>query len=112
MRHQAQKGYRGIFVGIPDHQKGYLVYVPNTRKIVPSYYVLSDESFSSALAYTSLPYPEAMAMCPEVTYTLYETYSKEQTGDIITFTHFEERNILTENKTIQKAVTNPITNQL
>ena len=25
MRHQAQKGFRGIFVGIPQHQKGYLV---------------------------------------------------------------------------------------
>ena len=24
MRHQAQKGFRGIFVGIPQHQKGYL----------------------------------------------------------------------------------------
>ena len=25
MRHQAQKGFRVIFVGIPQHQKGYLV---------------------------------------------------------------------------------------
>ena len=25
IRHQAQKGFRGIFVGIPQHQKGYLV---------------------------------------------------------------------------------------
>ena len=25
MRHQAQKGFRGIFLGIPQHQKGYLV---------------------------------------------------------------------------------------
>ena len=24
MRHQAQKGFRGIFLGIPQHQKGYL----------------------------------------------------------------------------------------
>ena len=24
MRHQAQKGFRGIFVGIPHHQKGYM----------------------------------------------------------------------------------------
>ena len=32
MRHQAQKGFRGIFVGIPQHQKGYLVYVSSTRK--------------------------------------------------------------------------------
>ena len=25
MRHQAQKGFRSIFVGIPKHQKGYIV---------------------------------------------------------------------------------------
>ena len=36
MRHQAQKGCRGIFVGIPEHQKGYLVYVPSTRKLISS----------------------------------------------------------------------------
>ena len=25
MRHQSQKGFHGIFVGIPQHQKGYLI---------------------------------------------------------------------------------------
>ena len=55
MRHQAKKGFRGIFVGIPQHQKGYLVYVPSTRKIISSYDVVFDERFSSALAYTSRP---------------------------------------------------------
>ena len=45
MRHQAQKGFRGIFVGIPQHQKGYLVYVPITRKVILSYDVRFDESF-------------------------------------------------------------------
>ena len=34
MRHQAQKVFLGIFVGIPEHQKIYLVYVPSTRKII------------------------------------------------------------------------------
>ena len=32
-------------------------------------------------------------MRPEVTYTLYATSSKEQTGDVITFAQFEEGNI-------------------
>ena len=49
MRHQA----RGILVGIPQHQKGYLVYVSSTRKVILSYYVVFDESFSSVLSYTS-----------------------------------------------------------
>ena len=98
MRHQAQKGFRGIFVGIPEHQKGYLVYIPSTRKVISSYNVLFDECFSSALSYTSQPYSEAMAMRPSVTYTLYATSSKEQTGDVIMFTQFEEGNLLTETR--------------
>ena len=52
MRHQAQKSFRGIFAGIPQHQKGYLVYVPSTRKVISSYDVMFDESFSSALGDT------------------------------------------------------------
>ena len=38
-----------------------------------------------------------MAMRPAVTYTPYATSSEEQTSDLITFTEFEEGNILTEN---------------
>ena len=37
MYHQAQKGFCGIVVGIPQHQKGHLVYVLLTRKIISSY---------------------------------------------------------------------------
>ena len=98
MRHQTQKGFRGIFVDIPEHQKGYLVYVPSTRKIIFSYDVVFDESFSSELAYTSQPYSEALAMRPSVTYTPYATSWKEQTGDVIIFAQFEEWNILTETR--------------
>ena len=98
MRHQAQKGFRGIFVGIPEHQKGYLVYVPSTRKIISSYDVVFDKSFSCALAYKSRPYSEAMTMRPVVTYTPYATSSKEQTGDVITFAQFEEGIILMETR--------------
>ena len=32
IRHQLQKGFHSIFVGIPQHQKGYLIYVPSTQK--------------------------------------------------------------------------------
>ena len=93
MRHQAQKGFCGISVGIPEHKKGYLVYVTSTRKIISSCDVVFDESFSSALAYTSQPYSESMAMRPSVTYTPCATSLKEQTGDIITFVKFEEGDI-------------------
>ena len=85
MCHQAQKGFCGIFVGIPEHKKGYLVYVPSTIKEISSYDVVFDKSVFSALSYTSRPYVEAMAMHPAVTYILYATSSKEQTGNVITF---------------------------
>ena len=52
-----------------------------------------------------------MAMRPSVTYTPCATYLREQTGDIITFTQFEEGNILSEIVTMQKAVTDPMTIQ-
>ena len=76
MCHQSQKGFRGIFVGIPEHQKGYLVYIPSTRKVISSYDVVFDENNSSALSYTSQPYSEAMAMCTAVMYTPYAMSSK------------------------------------
>ena len=98
MRHQAQKWFRGIFVGIPDHQKGYLVYVPSTRNIISSYDIVFDETVSSALSYTSRPYAKVIAMRSAVMYTPYATSSKEQTVNVITFAHFEEGNILTETR--------------
>ena len=74
------------------------MYVPSTRKVISSYNVVFDESFSSALSYTSRPYAEAMAMRPTVTYTPYATSSKEQTGDVIMFAQVEEGNLLTETR--------------
>ena len=48
------------------------------------------------LAYTSQTYAEAITMSPAVSYTPYATSSKEQTDNIITFSQFEERNLLSE----------------
>ena len=96
MRHQAQKGFRGIFVGVPQHQKGYLVYVPSTRKVISSYNVVFEKRFSITLSYTSRMYSEAMTMRPAAMYTPYATSLKEQTGDVITFAQFEEGGLLTE----------------
>ena len=97
MLHQAQKGFCGIFVGIPQHQKGYLVYVPSTRNIISSYDVVFDD-FSSMLSYTSKPYADTMDMHPDVLYTPYSKSPKEQTGDIITFAQFEEGDLLSETR--------------
>ena len=89
MRHQSQKGFCSIFVGISQHQTGYLVYVPSKRKIISSYDVVFDESFSIALAYTSQPYSEAIVIGPAVTYTPCAKSSREQSGNIITSAQFE-----------------------
>ena len=98
MRHQAQKGFCGIFIGIPYHKKGYHVYVPSTRKIISSYDVVFDEFVSSVLVYMSQPYSEAMDVSLSVTYIPWATYLRKQTGDIITFAQFEEGNILSETR--------------
>ena len=74
MSHQAKKGFRGIFVGISQHKKGYLVYIPSRIKVITSYDVVFYESFTSALAYASKPYSESMVMHPDVTYSTCDTY--------------------------------------
>ena len=98
MRHQAQKGFHGIFVVIPQHQKVYLMYVPSTMKIISSYNVVFDESFSSAFAYTPQPYSETIDMRLSVTYTPCDKSSREKTGNIITFAQFEEAGLLSETR--------------
>ena len=50
------------------------------------------------LEYTSQNYSEATEMRPAVTYTPCDTSSREQTGNITTFTQFEEGNILTKTR--------------
>ena len=98
MSHQAQTGLRGIFVGIPKHKKRYMVYVPSTRNIISSYDVVFDGRFSSVLAYTSHPYSESMNIYPHVTYTPCAMPSRKKTGNIITFTQFEESDVLTKTR--------------
>ena len=78
MCHQAQRGFCGIFIGIPQHQKGYLVFIPSTRKIISSYDVVFDENSSSTLEYTSQTYAEAMDTRLAVSYLPCATSSKEK----------------------------------
>ena len=98
MHHQAQKGFFLVSLLEPHHQKGYLVYVPSTRKIISSYDAVFGESFSSLLAYTSQPYAEAIYMRPAVSYIPCDKYSREQTGNKSTFAKFEEGDLLSETR--------------
>ena len=74
------------------------MYLPSTRNIIYSYGVVFYESFYSELSYTLQPHAEAMAVHPAVSYTPYATPPKEQTGNIITFAHIEEGDLLSETR--------------
>ena len=54
------------------------------------------DDFSSTLVYKSQHYVEEMAMRPTVSYIPCDTYLRGETGDIITFPHFEERSLWSE----------------
>ena len=94
MRHRAQKGFRGIFFGITQHQKGY-IFLRTTQTedniFVRCYFY---ESSSSSLTYMSQRYAEAVDTRPAVSYIPYAASSREQTGDIIMFAQFEEGKLL------------------
>ena len=60
------------------------MYVPGTKKIISSYDVVFDEIYSSTLANMSQTYAESMAIRPAVSYTPYDTYSRGETGNILT----------------------------
>ena len=50
MRHKAQKGFCGILVGIPKHQKGYPVYVAQARNIISLYDIFLNDIFYRVFA--------------------------------------------------------------
>ena len=83
MRQQAQKSFWIILLEFHSIKNDDIVF---------------DESFSSKLVYTSQPYSEAMAMCPSMIYTPCATSPMKKTGDIVTFTQFEEGNLLSETR--------------
>ena len=56
------------------------MFVLSTIKVISSYNVMFDESFSSLLSYTSRCYSKDMAMHPAVIFSLYATSSREETG--------------------------------
>ena len=86
--------------------------VPHKQKIVSLYNVFFNEILSSEFVYTSQQCAEEMAMRSALSCIPYATYSMEQTGDIITFTSFEEGGLLSETSKDTKAVRNLMTVQL
>jgi hypothetical protein len=61
-----QRGVRGIFVGFPINQAGYLLWVDQVGQFVVSADVLFDENFLSVLAYNKLLFHNALpVLAPE-----------------------------------------------
>ena len=62
-----QRSVRGIFIGFPESQAGWLFYLPTplgTHHFIVSRDVTFDESFESTLAHTQLPFKGAMPERP------------------------------------------------
>ena len=55
-----QRGVRGVFVGFPMNQAGWLVYVPASGEFLVSADVAFDEDFSSTLAYNHFAFHDAL----------------------------------------------------
>ena len=56
MCHQSQKGYSWYIRSKSTTSEWHLIYIPSTQKTVSSHDVVFDETFYSALAYTSRTY--------------------------------------------------------
>jgi len=99
---QTQRGIRGIFIGFPRNQKGFLVFVPSTRQIVVSGDVVFDETFYCAIATTWRPFHDSLALRPissnaptgdmtvEETGTIDDVFPSLQEGTLPNFTADEE----------------------
>jgi hypothetical protein len=81
-RNIIQRGVRGIFLGFPINQAGYLYLQPATREFGTSVDVSFDEYFHSALAYPELIFRDALpTRTPTSRHASGDLNSLEQTGD-------------------------------
>jgi len=55
-----QRGVRGIYVGFPIDQAGYLIWIPSARQFAVLADVSFDEEFSSTLAYDGRLYHDSL----------------------------------------------------
>ena len=59
---KTERGMRGIFIGFPYQQKGYLLYVPASRQIVSSGDVMFDETFFSTIVTNWRQFHDSLAL--------------------------------------------------
>ena len=90
--HQLRKVFWVIFDGIPKQQKGYFFYIPSTLKNVFHMTLHLTKTFLCISIHDA--YSESLVVLPVVLYIPDAADSHEQNGDIITFSHFEEGNLV------------------
>jgi hypothetical protein len=78
----AQCGIRGVFIGFPANQKGYLLYIPSSWQIVVSGDVAFDETFYSAIVTTWKPFHDSLVLHPTASFIPDPNTTVEVTGDI------------------------------
>ena len=77
-----QRGIRGVFIGFPANQKGYLLYIPSSWQIVVSGDVAFDETFYSAIPTTWKPFNDSLVLRPTASFIPDPNTTVEVTGDI------------------------------
>ena len=82
---EPQRGFRGIFVGLPRHSAGYLVYTPSTNKIYKNLDVYFDEDFRSTLAYGPGRFPGSFNLLATNARDAEDDINQDYTGDALIF---------------------------
>jgi len=70
------------FIGFPDSQKGWFLYIPSTRQIIVSGDVLFDETFYSTITKMYKPFHDTMALHPIASLIPETTSVLKTTGSI------------------------------
>ena len=79
---QTKHGIRGISIGLPENQKGYLFYSPASRQIYISGNITFNKGFTSTIATTWRLQRDTLALRPAASNIPMVTTTLEYTGDI------------------------------
>ena len=89
----SQCSVKGIFIGLPSNQQGYLIYMPQSNRIAVSMDVSFDEAFTSAIVLTWTPFQDAIRLRPNESFLADDYDTLEHTGSADQFpSMFEEGN--------------------
>jgi hypothetical protein len=79
---QTERGTRGIFIGFPSNQIGYLILCPGSRQILVSDDVIFDESLQAAIATIWQQYQHNLSLKPVASFIPDVDTTLEQTGTL------------------------------